>query len=55
MNTKGSGSFARKCSNLTICEYSSFFLFQWPKMIVSVLGTWMIVDCILAVRLSLAL
>ena len=47
--------FNAKSSNRKKCKYSSFFLFQWPEMIVSVLGTWMIVDCIVAVRLSVAL
>ena len=36
------------------CEFSNFFLFQWPKMIISVLVTWMIVDCNLAIRVVLS-
>ena len=40
----------KKLGNYNKCEFSNFFLFQWPKMIISVLVTWMIVDCNLAVR-----
>ena len=46
--------FKAKSSNRKKCKYSTFFLIQWPKMIISVLVTWVIVDCILAIRLSLA-
>ena len=34
-------------------EFSNFFLFQWPKMIISVLVARMIVDCYLAIRIVL--
>ena len=40
--------------NYNKCEFSNFFLFQWPKMIISFLVTWMIVDCNLAVRVVLS-
>ena len=36
------------------CEFSNFFLFQQAKMIISVLVTWMIVDCHLVVRVLLS-
>ena len=44
----------KKLGNYNKCEFSNFFLFQWPKMIISVLVTWMIVDCNLAVRVVLS-
>ena len=43
----------KKLANYNKCEFSNFFLFQWPKMIISVLATWIIVDCNLAVRVVL--
>ena len=43
----------KKLGNYNKCEFSNFFLFQWPK-ISSVLVTWMIVDCNLAVRVVLS-
>ena len=43
----------KKLGNYKKCEFSNFFLFKWPKMIISVLVTWMIVDCNLAVRVVL--
>ena len=42
--------FKKKIVNYDECEFSIFFLFQRAKMIISVLVTWMIVDCNLAVR-----
>ena len=42
--------FKKKVGNYDKCEFSNFFLFQRAKMIISVLVTWMIVDCNLAVR-----
>ena len=44
----------KKLGNYNKCEFSNFFLFQWPKMIISVLVTWMTVDCNLAVRVVLS-
>ena len=44
----------KKFGNYNKCEFSNFFLFQWPKMIISVLVTWMTVDCNLAVRVVLS-
>ena len=44
----------KKLGNYNKCDFSNFFLFQWPKMIISVLVTWMIVDCNLAVRVVLS-
>ena len=44
----------KKLGNYNKCEFSNFFLFQWPKMIISVLVNWMIVDCNLAVRVVLS-
>ena len=38
------------CLQEKACFCFCFFLFQWPKMITSVLVTWTIVDCNLAVR-----
>ena len=46
--------FKKKIGNYNKCEFSNFFLFQRAKMIISVLVTWMIVDCNLAVRVSLS-
>ena len=46
--------YKKKLGNYNKCECSNFFLFQWPKMIISVLVTWMIVDCNLAVRVVLS-
>ena len=43
----------KKLGNYNKCEFSNFFLFQWPKIIISVLVTWMIVDCNLAIRVNL--
>ena len=43
----------KKLGNYNKCEFSNFFLFQWPKMIISVLVTWMIVRCNLDVRVVL--
>ena len=43
----------KKLRNYNKCEFSNFFLFQRPKMIISVLVTWMIVDCNLAVKVVL--
>ena len=42
--------FKKKVGNYNKCEFSNFFLFQRAKMIISVLVTWMIEDCNLAVR-----
>ena len=53
-NTKGRPVYKEKLGNYNKCEFSNFFLFQWPKMIISVLVTWMIVDCNLAVRIVLS-
>ena len=44
----------KKVGNYDKCEFSNFFLFQRAKMIISVLVTWMIVDCNLAVRFLLS-
>ena len=44
-NTKGGSA----CLQEKACFCFCFFLFQRPKMIISVLVTWMIVDCNLAV------
>ena len=44
----------KKLGNYNKCEFSNFFVFQWPKMSISVLVTWMIVDCNLAVRVVLS-
>ena len=44
----------RKLGNCNKCEFSNFFLFQWPKMIISVLVTWVILECNLAVRVVLS-
>ena len=52
--SEGIGLSARNVGNYNKCEFSNFFLFQWPKMIISVLVTWMIVDCNLAVRVVLS-
>ena len=52
-NTKGSTclqELKKKLGNYNKCEFSNFFLSQWPKVIISVLATWMIVDCNLSVR-----
>ena len=46
--------FKKKIGNYDKCEFSNFFLFQRAKMIISVLVTWMIVDCNLAVRVLLS-
>ena len=46
--------FKKKVGNYDKCEFSNFFLFQRAKMIISVLVTWMIVDCNLAVRFLLS-
>ena len=46
--------YKKKLRNYSKCEFSNFFLFQWLKMIISVLVTWMIVDCNLAVRVVLS-
>ena len=53
-NTKGRPVYKEKLGNYNKCEFSNFFLFQWPKMIISVLVTWMIVDCNLTVRVVLS-
>ena len=37
--------FNKKVGNYDKCQFSNFFLFQRAKMIISVLVTWMIVDC----------
>ena len=42
--------FKKKVGNYDKCEFSNFFPFQQAKMTISVLVTWMIVDCNLAVR-----
>ena len=34
----------KKYGNYSKCDFPNFCLFQWPKKIVSVLVTWMIVD-----------
>ena len=44
----------KKLGNYNNCEFSNFFLFQWPKMIISVLVTWIIVDCKLTFRVVLS-
>ena len=44
----------KKLGNYNKSEFSNFFLFQWPKMIISVLVTWMIVDCNLVVRVVMS-
>ena len=44
----------KKLGNYNKCEFSNFFVFQWPNMIISVLVTWMLVDCNLAVRVVLS-
>ena len=44
----------KKVGTYDKCEFSNFFLFQRAKMIISVLVTWMIVDCNLAVRVLLS-
>ena len=31
--------YKKKLGNYNKCEFSNFFLFQWPKMIISVLVT----------------
>ena len=46
--------FKKKVGTYDKCEFSNFFLFQRAKMIISVLVTWMIVDCNLAVRVLLS-
>ena len=46
--------FNKKVGNNDKCQFSNFFLFQRAKMIISVLITWMIVDCNLAVRFLLS-
>ena len=46
--------FKEKVDNYDKCEFSNFFLFQRAKMIISVLVTWMMVDCNLAVRFLLS-
>ena len=46
--------FKKKVGNYDKCEFSNFFLFQRAKMIISVLVTWRIVDCNLAVRVLLS-
>ena len=46
--------FNKKVGNYDKCQFSNFFLFQRAKMIISVLVTWMIVDCNLAVRFLLS-
>ena len=46
--------FKEKVSTYDKYEFSNFFLFQQAKMIISVLVTWMIVDCNLAVRVLLS-
>ena len=46
--------FKKKIGNYNKCEFSNFFLFQRAKIIISVLVTWMIVDCNLAVRVLLS-
>ena len=51
-NTKGSAYFQEK--GWQLCEFSNFFLFERAKMIISVLVTWMTVDCNLAVRFLLS-
>ena len=43
----------KKLANYNKCEFFTFFLFHWPKRIISVLVTWMIVDFNLAVRVVL--
>ena len=50
--TKGSAYFQEK--GWQLCEFSNFFLFERAKMIISVLVTWMTVDCNLAVRFLLS-
>ena len=45
--------FKKKIDNYEKCEFSNF-LFQRAKMIISVLVTWMIVDCNFAVRVLLS-
>ena len=47
-------SYSSNLGNYNKCEFANFLLFQWPKMIISVLVTWMIVDCNLAVRVVLS-
>ena len=42
--------FKKKVGTYNKCEFSNFFLFQRAKMIISVLVTWMTVDCNLSVR-----
>ena len=44
----------KKLGNYNKCEFSNFLLFQWPKTIISVLVTWIMVDCNLAVRVVLS-
>ena len=59
---EGLAGFSKRKRNLKKKKYftqifyarENFFLFQWPKMIISVLVTWMIVDCNLAVRVVLS-
>ena len=46
--------FKKKVGNYDKCQFSNFFLLQRAKMIISVLVTWMIVDCNLAVRFLLS-
>ena len=46
--------FKKKVGKYDKCEFSNFFLFQRAKMIISVLVTWMIIDCNLAVRFLLS-
>ena len=53
-NTKELACLQEKLGNYNKCECFNFLLFQWPKMIFSVLVTWMIVDCNLAIRVVLS-
>ena len=46
--------FNKMVGNYDKCEFFNFFLFKQAKMIISVLVTWMIVDCNLAVRVLLS-
>ena len=46
--------FKKKVGNYDKCEFSNFFMFQQARMTISVLVTWMIVDCNLAVRFLLS-
>ena len=45
--------FKKKLGTYDKCEFSNFFFFQRAKIIISVLVTWMIVHCNLAVRVLL--